>query len=164
MPESRFGEGDDTEFSAGRRDYDIRLRRLEDLVQVLDKVVAVTDVRVQGLISTLDSRFKAFDHGQSLILAKLNEAAPVAATSALSLRVQQLEDIKSQAVGSKSTTSCTARAALSSRSNKSMAMPVWRGSGLVSSVISVTTASVPSLPTRSPARSNESSRRTSNNW
>jgi hypothetical protein len=90
---------DDTEFSAGRRDYDIRLRRLEDLVQALDKIVAVTDVRVQGLMQTLDSRFKAFDHGQSLILAKLNETSPLAVTSALAGRIKELEDIKAQATG-----------------------------------------------------------------
>jgi hypothetical protein len=87
------------EFAAGRRDYDIRLRRLEDLVQALDKIVAVTDVRVQGLMQTLESRFKAFDHGQSLILSKLNETSPVTVTTSLAHRIENLEELRSQAQG-----------------------------------------------------------------
>ncbi len=98
MPE-RFPGQSDEEFLAGRRDYDIRLRRLEDLVQTLDKIVAVTDVRVQGLVQTLDSRFKAFDTGQQLILAKLNEASPASVTNALAQRIGELEQIRLQAKG-----------------------------------------------------------------
>lgn len=48
--------------------HDIRLRRLERFIASMDKTVALTDRSVQGIVTTIESRFKAFDAAQALAL------------------------------------------------------------------------------------------------
>lgn len=67
----------------------------------MDKTVAITEIRVQGLASTIESRFKAFDRGVELILEKQTAAEVRSETeqAAWDNRVVVLEKLKERAEG-----------------------------------------------------------------
>ena len=81
-----------------RRSLERRVFELERQLVKLVTTTAITDVKVDGLISTMDSRMKAFDRGQELIL---NQLKPLAAfdLQKLDRRVEELEEVRLRADG-----------------------------------------------------------------
>lgn len=70
--------------------HDNRILRLERRLAEMDKVVAITEIRVQGLVTTIDSRCNAIDRGIQLIV-KTQEATD--------LKITALDSVKNRAEG-----------------------------------------------------------------
>jgi hypothetical protein len=63
---------DDTTEGTDRRGVERRVEMLERELHKLDNIVAVMQATLNGLVSTMDSRHKAFERGQDLILKSLD--------------------------------------------------------------------------------------------
>ena len=65
--------GDETDMDHDRRGLDRRVEMLEREVRQLETTTAVIQATLNGLVSTMDSRHKAFERGQDLILERLGK-------------------------------------------------------------------------------------------
>lgn len=88
---------DDTE-ERERRSLERRVYELEKQMGSINTIVAVTSVRVEGLVSTVESRHKAFERGQDLILDRLKPIATLV-DQKLDLRLTNLEAVRNRAEG-----------------------------------------------------------------
>lgn len=81
-----------------RRGMERRVFALEQQMVKITTTVAVTETLVTGLISTMESRHKAFERGQDLILEKLKPLDLMQGQS-LHSRIETLERVKEKAAG-----------------------------------------------------------------
>lgn len=81
-------EGD--EMGEGRRGLDRRVFELERQVMRLVTTTAVTDVKVDGLVATMELRHKTIEGGQNTILSQL---------ATISEEIKAIESVKAKAAG-----------------------------------------------------------------
>lgn len=89
---------DDQVIDDEQRGVERRVFELEQKMSRLLTTTAVTETKVDGLITTIESRFKAFDRGQELILDRLKPLT-VIIEQHLDSRLGTLEAVKNKATG-----------------------------------------------------------------
>lgn len=81
-----------------RRGIDRRVFELEQRMQRLLTLTEVNESKINGIISTMDSRHKAFERGQELILERLGPLR-ILAEQDLNARIVNIEAAKNKAAG-----------------------------------------------------------------
>lgn len=81
-----------------RRGLERRVFDLEKQMSSVALTLGITAARVEGLVSTIDSRHKAFEHGQDLILERMKPLT-LLGEQQIDHRLADLEAVKHKAEG-----------------------------------------------------------------